>query len=433
MTDRSFGHSLWYGVVTDVNDPDQEGRVRVRIHGLYDDTTNIPDDHLPWVKPCQDITSAGHNKIGKLPVGVIKGTTVGGYFLDGDKQYPVFHHVIAKAGDPQEGTTVNGQTELVPGTNSNPIADRNKNNAFVTRKGKNIKEEDNATEPPKESNDSEGVDITADAQKNTKYATQPTVASLSNPIGSILNQLTSIDPTHLTSVLPNAVDSLTKIKDLNTFSTTAGVNNVLGQVLGLAMNTIGAARFLNALSANSPTQQPTTLSATSQHALLLALQNLGPAPSSDMVLSVIGSVYEAILPALLALIDSGNLTEATLDALLLEFFANIQNQGANDTIGGNINSVLNNLQAMLPQLTGPIQSTMNSHLPASVLNQSSILTALQKFALNQSFLKKPTDGKKDLAIKATTPGTSGATDSVNNIPGVSDLSKKYINSLTSLT
>ena len=431
MTDRSFGHSIWYGVVTNVNDPDKEGRVQVRIHGLYDDTVNIPDDHLPWAKPCQDITSAGHNKIGKLPVGVVKGTTVGGYFLDGDKQYPVFDHVIAKAGDPQEGTTVNGQTELIKGTNSNPIADRNKNNAFVTRKGKDIQKEDNASTPPTESNDSEGVDVTADAQKNTKYATHPTVAS-SNPIGSILNQLTSVDPTHLTSVLPNAVDALTKIKDLNTFSTTAGTTNVLGQILGQALATIGAARFLNVLAANSSTQQPTSLSSTSQQALLLALQNLGPAPSSDTVLSVIGSVYAAILPALLALIDSGNLTEATLDALLLEFFANIQNQGADATIGGNLNSVLNNLQTMLPQLTGPIQSTINNHLPTSVLNQSAIQTALQKFALNQAFIKKPTDGKKDLAIKATTPGTSGATDSVNNIPGVSDLSKKYINSLTSI-
>jgi len=433
LTDRSFGHSLWYGEVVNVNDPHQNGYIQVRIHGLYDDKTNIPDDQLPWVKPCQDITSAGHNKIGKIPVGVIKGTTVGGYFLDNDKQIPIFTHVISKAGDAQSGTTVNGQTQLVPGTNSDPIGARNGNNAFVTRKGKNIQQEDNASTNPVESKDSDGVDITAEAQKNTKYSTQPTLGSITAPSGSILNQLSSVDPNHLTSILPNAVSALTKIKDLNTFSSTTGVTNVLGQVLGQVINAIGTARFLNSLSSNYQTNQPTMLSSTSQSALLIALQNLGPNPTSDTVSSVIGIAYAAMLPTLLALIDSGNLNEITLDALILEFFGNIQNSGANATIGGNIANVLNNLQSMLPQLTGPLQSSMTNHLPTSVLNQGAILSALQKFALNQSFIKKPNDGKKDLAKQASTPGTSSVTDTVNNIPGVSQLSTQYINNLVTTT
>jgi hypothetical protein len=144
MTEKNYGLHSWFGEVVNVNDPDQEGRVQVRIHGLYDDKQNIPDKDLPWVKPSQSITSAGHNKIGGTPVGTIKGSTVKGHFLDSDRQYPIFEHTIAKAGDADSNSTQNGQTTLVKGTNSTPIGPRNKNNKFCTRKGKNIKEEDNA-------------------------------------------------------------------------------------------------------------------------------------------------------------------------------------------------------------------------------------------------------------------------------------------------
>lgn len=99
MTERVYGHKKWYGQVFSVDDPDKEGRVQVRIYGLYDDTTNIANTDLPWVKPHQDITSAAHQKVGLTPVGCIPGSIVTGYFEDEDQQIPIFHATIAKAGN----------------------------------------------------------------------------------------------------------------------------------------------------------------------------------------------------------------------------------------------------------------------------------------------------------------------------------------------
>jgi len=429
-TDRAFGFADWYGEVVNVNDPDQEGRVQIRIHGLYDDKTNIPDDQLPWVKPLQMINSAGHNKIGETPVGVIKGSIVGGYFVDNDKQYPIFSHVIAKAGDPQPGTTVDGQTELIKGTNSTPIADRNKNNKFVTRKGKNIKEEDNASEPPKEAKDSDGVDITAEAAGKTKFSKYPTVGSVQQPSGSILNQLTQVDPTHLTSVLPQAVEAFKKIKDLNTFSSTGGVMNVLGQVLGSVLNAVGAARALNAMSA---TMNPSDLSPMAQNAILIALENLGSSASSDAVQAIIGSTLEPLLAEILALLNSGNLTAQTFNDLIARYFASIQQQGQQSTVGVNLQSILQNLTSVLPQLAQPLQETLNIHLPTSTLNVSTVTQALQKFAMSQAFLKKPGDGKKALAILATTQGTSGALSALASLPGISDIAQKFMSDVANIS
>jgi hypothetical protein len=49
MTDRNFGQvsAIFIAAVVSVQDPHQSGRVKVRIYGRHDDTTNIPDDALP--------------------------------------------------------------------------------------------------------------------------------------------------------------------------------------------------------------------------------------------------------------------------------------------------------------------------------------------------------------------------------------------------
>jgi hypothetical protein len=431
MTERQFGFSqnMWWGEVVNVNDPDQDGRCQVRIHGQHDDTTNIPDSMLPWAKPCQDITSAGHNKIGTIPVGAIKGTTLGGYYLDSDMQYPVFTHTIAKAGDPSSSanTTFQGSLTLEEGTNSSPIGNRNKNNAFITRKGKNIQTEDNASTNPVESNDSDGVDVTAQASQKTKFSTQPTVGSVQNPQGSILTQLASVDPTHLTSVLPNAVSAITKIKDLNAFSTTNGVTNVLGLALGKVIATIGAALVANAI-ANSI--KPGQLSATSQQALLVALLSLGSNPTSTTVQSVIGMSYNDILLQLLLLIKTNTLNAITFNALMALHFSNIQNNGANATIGVNQSGVLNSLSSVLPTIAGAINATIKDHLPTSTLNTSTITAALQRFAMNQAFLKSPSNGKKELAIQATT-GSNPASiaNSLNTISGITSATVTALNNI----
>jgi hypothetical protein len=427
MTERSYGQKEWHGVVVNVNDPDQEGRVQIRIFGLHDDIQNIVDSNLPWAKPYQDVTSAGHNKIGGSPVGLIKGAYVGGHFLDSDKQYPVFHHSIAKAGDPQKGSTTNGQVDLVKGTNSTPIAERNKN-AFVTRKGRNIKEEDNANTNPTESKDSDGVDITAKAISNTKFATIPTVGSLLNAGGSILTQLTNVDPKHLTSVLPNAVANLIKIQDLHTFSSTAGITNVLGQAMGQVMSSLGVNNILSAL-----TSLPNIgfgLSDLAKNTLLIGLQNT---TANNTLSPTVGAiVQETVIELQIGISEliNGSLSLTDFEALLAKLFGNIQNSGSSMLLGVNSQNILASLASALPQIAGAIQSTLTDHLPTSVLNQSTVTTALQKFSMNQAYIKKPTDGKKDLAKSAVQTDFSDLISSATTaLQGLSNTAQSFISSI----
>jgi hypothetical protein len=81
----------WVGVVEDRNDPERLGRCKVRIFGYHTEDVNLlPTEDLPWAIPIQPITSASISGIGTTPVGIVPGTWVTGWFLDGeDAQKPV--------------------------------------------------------------------------------------------------------------------------------------------------------------------------------------------------------------------------------------------------------------------------------------------------------------------------------------------------------
>ena len=114
MTERDMGNSMswWVGEVVDVNDPDQSGRVRVRVFGRHDDKNNIKDEDLHWAMPLQPVTSAAFAKIGTSPLGLVKGSKVMGFWIDRDQQYPVIWGSFGKAGDALPGVTDNN-TEKV--------------------------------------------------------------------------------------------------------------------------------------------------------------------------------------------------------------------------------------------------------------------------------------------------------------------------------
>lgn len=86
----------WQGVIVDVDDPEQSGRVRARIFGYHDDDdSTIPNDHLPWADVGLPTTSAGISGVGETH-GLKRGSWVTGYFLDGHSgQLPVVLHSIA--------------------------------------------------------------------------------------------------------------------------------------------------------------------------------------------------------------------------------------------------------------------------------------------------------------------------------------------------
>lgn len=89
--------SFWTGVVEDRNDPEQLGRCRVRIFGLHtDNIVDLPTSDLPWALPLQSVTSAAISGLGSTPVGIVPGTWVMGFFLDGETaQKPVILGTLA--------------------------------------------------------------------------------------------------------------------------------------------------------------------------------------------------------------------------------------------------------------------------------------------------------------------------------------------------
>lgn len=120
----------WFtGVVEDRNDPEKLGRCRVRIFGYHiEDTNLLPTNELPWALPMQPITSAATSGIGSSPVGIVTGSWVVGFFLDGkDAQQPVIMGTIA--GKPitnQETTSKIKQTRQL----NNVLKDSNGNTVY---------------------------------------------------------------------------------------------------------------------------------------------------------------------------------------------------------------------------------------------------------------------------------------------------------------
>ena len=83
--------SWWQGVVEDRDDPALMGRYRVRILGHHtQNKEKLPTEHLPWAIPMQPISSAAISGIGTSPTGLVEGSSVMGFFADGDEgQMPV--------------------------------------------------------------------------------------------------------------------------------------------------------------------------------------------------------------------------------------------------------------------------------------------------------------------------------------------------------
>lgn len=81
----------WMGVVEDRFDPLKLGRCKVRIFGYHtEDTSILKTEDLPWAVVMQPITSAAISGKGSSPVGILEGTWVVGWFLDGEeKQQPL--------------------------------------------------------------------------------------------------------------------------------------------------------------------------------------------------------------------------------------------------------------------------------------------------------------------------------------------------------
>jgi hypothetical protein len=132
----------WTGVVEDRDDPEKLGRCRVRIFGFHtDDITLLPTSDLPWALPLQSVTSAATSGLGQTPVGIVPGTWVVGWFLDGEEaQRPLIIGTLAgvpekqpEAIKKQTQETSNSTTNIIRSGDGSPVVDQN--NKPITSKG----------------------------------------------------------------------------------------------------------------------------------------------------------------------------------------------------------------------------------------------------------------------------------------------------------
>jgi hypothetical protein len=109
----------WFvGIVADLKDPKYLGRVKVRVINETDDEAISVDD-LPWATPIIPITSASLNQVGTAPVGLLVGSHVFGFYLDGqEKQLPMIWGTYAKIPDGTQNT--NDVPALARGNNTIP-------------------------------------------------------------------------------------------------------------------------------------------------------------------------------------------------------------------------------------------------------------------------------------------------------------------------
>jgi hypothetical protein len=82
LTDSRF---VWFtGVIEDIADPMEMGRVRVRCFGYHPfDRAEVPTSSLPWAVVMTPITSASMSRVGQSATGVLPGSWVVGFFRDG--------------------------------------------------------------------------------------------------------------------------------------------------------------------------------------------------------------------------------------------------------------------------------------------------------------------------------------------------------------
>jgi len=85
------GFEWFFGQVEDRDDPEKLGRVRVRIFNRHpENQAMLPTEMLHWASVGMPVTSASHAGIGSSPTGILKGSMVMGFFLDGSyAQQPV--------------------------------------------------------------------------------------------------------------------------------------------------------------------------------------------------------------------------------------------------------------------------------------------------------------------------------------------------------
>ena len=217
-------YGWWMGVVVDVKDPFESGRVKIRAYGLHDDTVNIPDAILPWALTVQSVDSAALGKIGTAPVGLVVGSRVIGFWADADNQNPIVWGSIGKAGDPIAGQLQYGSPKIdsllgsAPARSKGSIQYPNNPYTYLFASRTPISAIDSGSANIFSVSDNTGVNTSTEVMKNMRFATNPTIGNQSpNNNCPISKMLKNIDPFGINSslkCLPSAFDLLKALLDL---------------------------------------------------------------------------------------------------------------------------------------------------------------------------------------------------------------------------
>lgn len=112
-----YGDQLrWFiGKVTDIQDPLQLGRARVKIDGIHN---GIANSQLPWAQTVVPITEGGTSGFGNN-LGIQPGARVFGFFMDGrNSQLPVIMGSMPKFEDTVDSPATNDSQVTNKSTNS---------------------------------------------------------------------------------------------------------------------------------------------------------------------------------------------------------------------------------------------------------------------------------------------------------------------------
>lgn len=106
MTTMSLGEEgfRWFvGKVEDRDDPLMLGRLKVRVYNLHSESqSRTSTDELPWAMVMNTVNNSNLDKVGVSPTGIRVGTTVVGFFMDGnDGNMPVILGSLAGIPDNQ--------------------------------------------------------------------------------------------------------------------------------------------------------------------------------------------------------------------------------------------------------------------------------------------------------------------------------------------
>lgn len=288
MTERDLGNSFswWVGKVTNVKDPDQSGRVQVRVFGRHDDEEAIPDSSLPWALPLQPITSAAFGKVGTAPLGLLRGSKVIGFWADADQQLPIIMGSFGKSGDPKDEETFDGAEEVDTETGSIPAAATNQSppidinpysTLFPARVTINQINDPNASAESlvDQYKKSVGIVNRKKVDEKLKEPTAPTTASAENgKEKDVLDVIKEVDPNSISASLPNMVQGYMTVRGILSLTSPQGLQNmlsgVLGNVIGNLANSLGIGNVLGPLL-SVVGFNPSTLSFTGQSLLSPAL------------------------------------------------------------------------------------------------------------------------------------------------------------------